>query len=364
MAIELERTAQLWGITGNLGGGKSLTAVWFAVRAIQSGYFVCSNITLKESALVRLVGEYAKNLYQHISLDDPDFDPFKLPCGSPRGHGGDKRVLVILDECAEWIDQYSSAKNPRIFRLWSWLRHSSKRSQDVFIIVQRPDYLNKVVRILISRWIIVADLATYRLPVLRCRFPFMSGYVMRNVYDRSGTRIGGVSFIRKSTWGVFYDTAECLNAQGSQYTAEYTRPRIRRRMPLFFAFLYVFSYLMLFNAVRRLRAVSGRAGEIGAVNGLSIGSRRVLNSFSRPEKIFVYENSRSSSNGVDGFSGRRKTVCNSPQPVGNLFATPFFVGGIPRALRVCAPRACARLRARTGLVHNTTLCTQETITCS
>ena len=238
MAIELERTAQLWGITGNLGGGKSLTAVWFAVRAIRQGYFVCSNITLNVSALKRLVGSWAVNLYQHISFDDADFDPFKLPCGSPRGSRGDKRVLVILDECAEWIDQYSSAKDPRISRFWSWLRHSSKRSQDVFIVVQRPDYLNKVVRILISRWVMVADLATYRIPVLRLRFPFMSGFVMRNVYDRSGTRIGGVSFISKSTWGVFYDTAECLNSLGAHYNTQYSMPRRPRgRSWLFFVIL-------------------------------------------------------------------------------------------------------------------------------
>lgn len=268
MAIELERTAQLWGITGNLGGGKSLTAVWFAVRAIQSGYFVVSNITLREDSLRRLIGDYAVNLYQHVSLDDPDFDPFKLPCGSPRGRGGDKRVLVIFDECAEWIDQYSSAKDPRISRFWSWLRHTSKRSQDVFIIVQRPDYLNKVVRILISRWIMVADLQTYRLPVLRCRFPFMGGYVMRNVYDRSGVRIGGVSFISKSRWGVFYDTAECLNQEGAQYNSEYSRPRIKRCQPLFFVAVYLFSLFMLYNSVRRLMSVSGNVALCSAPRGV------------------------------------------------------------------------------------------------
>ena len=94
-----------------------------------------------------------------------------------------KRVLVILDECAEWVDQYSSAKDPRISRFWSWLRHTSKRSQDVFIVVQRREYLNKVVRILVSRWIWVNDLAVFKLPVLKCRFPFCGGLVMRNIYD-------------------------------------------------------------------------------------------------------------------------------------------------------------------------------------
>ena len=166
-AIPLERTAQLWGISGNLGGGKTMTAVQFAVNAIRDGYFVVSNITLNVDRMCKVFGDYCSRLYLHIDLDDPSFDPFKIPCGSPRGSGGRKRVLVILDECAEWVDQYSSAKDPRISRLWSWLRHSSKRSQDVFVVVQRPDYLNKVIRILISRWLWVYDLAVWRMPILR-----------------------------------------------------------------------------------------------------------------------------------------------------------------------------------------------------
>ena len=374
MAIELERTAQLWGITGNLGGGKSLTAVWFAVRAIQSGYFVVSNITLRESSLRRYVGDYAVNLYQHVSLDDPTFDPFKLPCGSPRGRGGDKRVLVIFDECAEWIDQYSSAKDPRISRFWSWLRHTSKRSQDVFIIVQRPDYLNKVVRILISRWIMVADLQTYRLPVLRCRFPFMGGYVMRNVYDRSGVRIGGVSFISKSRWGLFYDTAECLNSEGAQYNVEYFRPRFKRRQPLFFVLVYVFSFIMLFNSVRRLIGASHRVGAGEIVNSLSTEYQGAS------KKNFSLKNSRSSSNGGAVFFDAPVIFS-----VDKLFAIFPAVGGFaPRGSSIlhlcpfaarCSPASAARhlgfvnlFKPRgarhLGLFNNTTLCTQGTITCS
>lgn len=261
--IELERTAQLWGITGNLGGGKSLTAVHFAVNAMRSGFFVVSNITLDMDKLVLDFGDYMKQLYQHVSLDDPGFDPFKLPCGSPRGSGGGKRVLVILDECAEWIDQYSSAKDPRIQRLWSWLRHSSKRSQDVFIIVQRPDYLNKVVRILISRWIWVNDLAVWRLPVLKMRVPFCGGLVMRNIYDKLGNRIGAVSCISKSRWGRYYNTAECLNSDGSQYTAEYAPPARPDRRPVFYALLYLASFYALLRAFIVLSA----PGDKGIVSG-------------------------------------------------------------------------------------------------
>lgn len=246
--ISLERTAQLWGITGNLGGGKTLSAVHFAVNAMLDGYFVVSNVTLNLDLLARDYGPWIRQLYQHVSLDDPGFDPFKLPCGSPRGSGGKKRVLVVLDECAEWIDQYSSAKDPRIARLWSWLRHSSKRSQDVFIIVQRPDYLNKVVRILISRWIWVNDLAVWRLPVLKMRVPFCSGLVMRNIYDKLGNRIGAVSLIAKAKWGRYYDTAECLNSDGASYNVEYAVPARPDRRPYVFAALYLVSLYALFRA--------------------------------------------------------------------------------------------------------------------
>lgn len=254
--IELERTSQLWGITGNLGGGKSLTAVHFAVNAMRSGYFVVTNITLDVERLVLDFGDYMRQLYLHVSLDDPGFDPFKLPCGSPRGSGGGKRVLVILDECAEWIDQYTSAKDPRIQRLWSWLRHSSKRSQDVFIIVQRPDYLNKVVRILVSRWIWVNDLAVWRLPVLKMRVPFCGGLVMRNIYDKLGNRIGAVSCISKIRWGRYYNTAECLNSDGSQYASEYAPPARSDRRPMFFALLYLASLYALLRAFVVLSARS------------------------------------------------------------------------------------------------------------
>lgn len=224
MAIQLERTSQVWAITGNLGGGKSLTAVYLAVSSMARGYFVCSNITLDLGAIEGVYGKAAASLYKHISLDDPDFDPFKLPVGSPRGSGGGKRVLVILDECAEWVDQYSNAKDPKIQRLWSWLRHSSKRSQDVILIVQRMEYLNKVLRLLIARWVICDDLATWRMPLIKLRLPFCSGFVMERVFDRAGRLLYSPTYVSKETWGAFYNTAECLNNDGAAYNVEYDAP--------------------------------------------------------------------------------------------------------------------------------------------
>lgn len=244
--IKLERNALVWGVVGNLGGGKTLTAVSIAVQAMNQGYFVCSNITFDVDRLSKDYGKWITKLYKKIDLDDPDFDPFALPQGDPRGSGGKRRVLIILDEVAEWFDQYSSAnKDPRIKRLWSWLRHSSKRSQDVFIICQRQEYINKVVRILIARWIWVDDLAVWRCPIIKIKLPFCSGLVAQNVFDRQGNRIGAMSFIAKVVYGRYYNTAECLNKDGSGLSYIYDVPDRESSNLKFYLILYILSLLYL-----------------------------------------------------------------------------------------------------------------------
>lgn len=265
--IHLERTAQVWAITGNLGGGKSLSAVCMAVCALNSGYFVCSNITLDIAAIASAFGKSAASRYMHIDLDSPTFDPFQLPCGSPRGSGGNKRVLVILDECAEWVDQYTSAKDPRISRLWSWIRHSSKRSQDVILVVQRVEYLNKVLRLLIARWVIVDDMAVWRMPVIRLRIPFTSNLVMQRVFDRSGRLLYSPTYISKSFWGNFYNTAECLNSDGATYTMEYELDSTPLVFPVRSMFLYFASILVLFWYAGCSAATMPAAGRARADGG-------------------------------------------------------------------------------------------------
>lgn len=244
--IQLERNSLVWGVVGNLGGGKTLSAVDLAVRSLCQGYAVVSNVTLKMDEIVRAHDiPWARKLYFPVSLDDPNVDPFQWPCGDPRGSGGDRRVIVVLDEVAEWLDQYSNAKDPRIRRLWSWLRHSSKRSQDVVIVCQRQEYINKVVRTLIARWIWVDDLAVYRIPKFHIRIPFMGGFVMQNVYDRLGNRIGSVSFLKKERVGCFYDTAECLNSDGRAYNSIYTVPPVKYTLSVPLVFVFVSSMVYL-----------------------------------------------------------------------------------------------------------------------
>lgn len=243
--IQLDPVSHVWGITGNLGGGKSLTAVSIAVSAMLRGFYVVSNITLDCDAIRLDTGVPASRLYQHFSFDSPDFDPFVLPCGSPRGTPGGKRVVVILDECAEWIDQYSTLSNPRIKRFLSWLRHSSKRSQDVVLIVQRLEYLNKSIRILISKWVVVDDMLVWRLPVVRIRVPFMGGYCLQRVFDRTRRFVQGPYIVRKLQFGKYYRTSECLNSDGALVYNEYEIPRRSDVSGFGYIVLFCFSLFVL-----------------------------------------------------------------------------------------------------------------------
>lgn len=256
--VELEKTAQVWGICGNLGGGKTLTAVSMAVEAIRRGYFVVSNVTLNIVELEKSI-PWAGRLYQHIIVrqeewdekgnlvKSDDFNPFTIPSGSPRGTVGGKRVLVILDECAEWFDQYSNLKSKAISRVMSWLRHSSKRSQDVVFIVQRREYLNKSFRILVSRWVSVDDMAVWRIPLFKIPIPFMGGFCMANVFDKVGTRVQPVRFIPKAVYGRYYSTAECLSTFGGK-SVEYEVPRREFGFPFWWFIFWLAScvYLLWF----------------------------------------------------------------------------------------------------------------------
>ena len=124
----------------------------------------------------------------------------------------------------------------------SWLRHSSKRSQDVFFVVQRQEYIAKSVRSLVARWVWVDDLAVWRMPYLRAKLPFCGGLVMQNVFDRLGNRIQRVSFIHKRFWGLFYDTAQIISTHSSN-TYVYEAPPIR---PSFFPIcLFILSVIVL-----------------------------------------------------------------------------------------------------------------------
>lgn len=198
-----KNTACVYGIYGHLGGGKTLTAVELMTEFLDDGHLVISNI--------QLAGSY-KNRKRYVYVDDLNsIDWWQLQKGARRGSIDRFRVAIFIDESAEYFDQFSSGSYQAKSFL-SWLRHSSKQGQFVFMIVQRPEFLNKSVRLLVNKWIVCDDLRTYKIPVIRIAIPFMSSYCWRRIFDRYGNLISrGFSIVNKYDIGQFYDTGQIIN---------------------------------------------------------------------------------------------------------------------------------------------------------
>lgn len=206
--LKLPSTAGVYGIYGSLGGGKTLSAVDIAITFLRSGQYVVSNIRL-------LNLEPREQLRYSFVEDLREVKWFDLPCGSPRGSGGSKRVAVILDELPELLDQYTSGKEPWVRELLSWLRHTSKRGQFVFLITQSPSFINKSVRTLVAYWFRCDDMAQLRLPVIRLPLYGFGGFVMRRLYDRDGNCLNhSMDLVSKKEIGQYYNTAQGLSLFG------------------------------------------------------------------------------------------------------------------------------------------------------
>ena len=204
------RTANVYGIYGHLGGGKSLTAVELAIYYLSIGWHVTSNIAIRTQS---------PNYTFLEEFEGCDF--WGLPCGAPRGTADPFRSVIIIDECAEFFDQYSSS-SPVLKAFLSWLRHSSKRGQFVFLIVQKPEFISKSLRLLINKWIVCDDMEQLRLPFFKCRIPFTRGFVARRIFDRYGNLLSrGFNFADKHRIGRYYDTSQSIAVAGR--TSDYIK---------------------------------------------------------------------------------------------------------------------------------------------
>ena len=201
-----KRTANVYGIYGHLGGGKTLTAVEISLWALSQGWSVVSNVELFHV-------EHSKGNYRFIP-DIADVDFWQLPCGAPRGSTDKYRSVIALAECAEFSAQYSG-NAPQVNNFLSWLRHSSKRGQFVFLIVQQPEFINKSLRLLVNKWIVCQDMEQFYLPFLHLRIPYTRELVWRRMFDKYGNLISrGWNFADKRIIGRYYNTAQSIALQG------------------------------------------------------------------------------------------------------------------------------------------------------
>lgn len=232
------RTANVYGIYGHLGGGKTLTAVELAVYFLRLGWSVTSNISIR--SVDGLSGRFE-------FIDDfSSADFWSLPCGAPRGSDDTFRSVIIIDECAEFFDQYSST-SPVVRQFLSWLRHSSKRGQFVFLIVQQPEFIAKSLRNLVNKWIVCVDMEQFKLPFLRCRIPFTRDFVWRRLFDRYGNLISrGFNFADKHLIGQYYDTSQSIAVSGRNFNYQKKENIYFPDLKYFYILILIYMFLLFY----------------------------------------------------------------------------------------------------------------------
>lgn len=154
------------GVTGHLGGGKSLHCVKLMVDQLRIGQPVATNIELDLEWIKKAWGlkHDLESIYYPI---DVDADPWTFPRGAPRGTVG-PRVVIVIDEAGEWITQDNVGA---LRQLKSWLRHSDKQGQDVYLIVQDASILAKAGRVLVHRWLYTRNMGQWEIPGVGWHLP-------------------------------------------------------------------------------------------------------------------------------------------------------------------------------------------------
>jgi len=199
----------IYGVTGKLGGGKSLSCVRWMLEQLRCGMPVVSNIALIREPSCRYTGLSAvefDTLFHLVDFDGEEADPWKLPTGDFRGHG-DLRALIVVDEAGEWFSGMSRKAEAE----WaSWLRQSDKRGQDVALIVQDASILARSGRCLVHRWMSCTDYGKAKIPLLggMALPPFIRNAISVKTYDSGGRNVIGTDRFMKSPeiWNC-YDTA-------------------------------------------------------------------------------------------------------------------------------------------------------------
>lgn len=233
------------GVVGKLGGGKSLTMVFYMLKWLKQGYIVVSNIHLKE--------EFCKEnkipLDNYKEIDFTGLDPWKFPHGSLRGSGGSMRVKIVIDEAGEWCDSYSDARHKgQLSDIASWLRQSDKLGQDVYFIVQFETLLHARLRSIVHRWITCQDLAKFRFPLVNIPLPPpLNRFCVASTFDTVGKDLISRQYILKSDVYCAYDTSaffgesykSSLNAEEVAYSNSIKDDKVN--------LVWVFVLLFLFH---------------------------------------------------------------------------------------------------------------------
>lgn len=211
-------------VTGKLGAGKTLVSVSRIQKYLNENRKVATNLDLK---LENLINPYAKKTCVYRLPDIPTVESFKAIGQGYEGklQGDHKNGLVVLDECALWLNSRSWNDKERK-KLIDYFVHLRKLRWDLLILIQDENALDKQFRDLYGEHTVFCS-RTDRLsiPVIGWLYSTFIGDKMPlpkvhlgSVYYNSGT--GMPSHVQ--TWmykgtGLYdaYDTEQAFNTPDS-----------------------------------------------------------------------------------------------------------------------------------------------------
>lgn len=164
----------VWAVTGKLGAGKTLVAVSRIQKYLNENRRIATNLDLN---LEHLINDESKNATVFRMPDVPTIDSFKAIGQGYDGkfQGDHKNGLVVLDECAKWLNTRNwSDKNRK--SLIDYFVHLRKLRWDMILIIQDIDALDKQFRDLYCEHVVYCTRSDrYNIPFVGWIFKLLNG---------------------------------------------------------------------------------------------------------------------------------------------------------------------------------------------
>lgn len=210
------------GITGNMSGGKTYTAVEIMLQRLRSSHRIITNVKLNCQGVTSYLCVpcvYWKRYYYYLENDDEITGGFNClplknyndyPTGSPRGSAdyNERKVFIFYDEISSVFDSMTSSSDGGVQAVATWARHSEKRGQMIYLIMQFASELHKRLRVHITEYIHCTNSSSVLIPFIGCHLPkFLQGKIVRTHYMADAeTRAGD------NSWSVLNpDVYKCYN---------------------------------------------------------------------------------------------------------------------------------------------------------
>lgn len=194
------------GITGNMSGGKSYTAVEILLSYLAKSHRVASNIKLNCQGVTKYLCSPCVLWKQFVYLIENDEDYTggyhcislrnynSYPCGSPRGTAdyNKNKVYIFLDEISSVFDSMISSADGGVQAVATWARHSEKRGQMIYLIMQFQSELHKRLRVHITEYIHCTNSSNILIPFTGLHLPpFLQKKIIRTHYMADGETVVG-----------------------------------------------------------------------------------------------------------------------------------------------------------------------------